>query len=310
MARAYLHARKHGSPPAWARKLENDQWLFESSYIQADAADNLKFVGVSEAAERVPTSRRTIQTWVDEGVLAVEDAAQREKGQPRRILRDPFLQALPDLRRRLDGQLHPLRRALEKLGLVGPDEPAGEWPEPEEVETRLIEMEDRRREAERKRRDAETAVSRARAEERASADAEQKLRETFDKQLRDLRRRLREAQGEHRAALKEWDAVVKEHRQVVDEEQRLRGVLARIQKEARQREAATVEAQLLAAVETRRQETAMEALARPIAERLLDQVFDGGMARTDAMAMFNQLAKQKGVSDDVRIRVRKQIFGK
>ena len=70
VARAYNYARDHdGQTPSWARKTSTGQWLFELGYIRADAADNLKYISVSEAARTLGATRRAVQNWVDDGVI-------------------------------------------------------------------------------------------------------------------------------------------------------------------------------------------------------------------------------------------------
>lgn len=103
VGRAYKRAQhQDGQPPPWARKLRNGRWLFDIEYIEADARRNLATIGISEAASLLGASRRTIQTWADEGILPLEGKAERERGDPRRILREAFMRTLPELGKRLE----------------------------------------------------------------------------------------------------------------------------------------------------------------------------------------------------------------
>ncbi len=102
VARAYLYLKETGESPAWAQKTAGGRWLFDRNYVEHDAVLNISTIGISEAAEHAGTSRRTIQTWVDEGILKTA-SGEREPGQCRHVDRQAFLKALPKLRARLDG---------------------------------------------------------------------------------------------------------------------------------------------------------------------------------------------------------------
>jgi excisionase family DNA binding protein len=101
VARAYNFEKAHGRLPEWARKIDGGKWLFAEAYISEDAALQIETMGISDAAALVGTSRRTIQTWVDEGLL--ETAGEnRQTGESRRVNRAALMRALPELKARLD----------------------------------------------------------------------------------------------------------------------------------------------------------------------------------------------------------------
>ncbi len=103
VARAYLEARdRGGETPAWARKQPNGQWLFDIEYIRNDAQVNLRTIGIGEAAAMLGATRRAVQTWVDQGVIAASGGADHTSGERRRILRTEFMRALPQLKKRLE----------------------------------------------------------------------------------------------------------------------------------------------------------------------------------------------------------------
>jgi hypothetical protein len=102
VARAYKYTQQNnGAFPAWARKLGNDQWLFNGDYIRADAKRNTETMSVHEAALMLGATRRAIQIWVDQGDIQVETGG-RGKGEERRIVRDAFVRELSRLRKRLE----------------------------------------------------------------------------------------------------------------------------------------------------------------------------------------------------------------
>ena len=101
VARAYNYEKTHGRLPAWARKVDGGKWLFAEAYISEDAALQIETVGISDAAALVGTSRRTIQTWVDEGRFELA-AENRQTGESRRVNRAALMRALPELKARLD----------------------------------------------------------------------------------------------------------------------------------------------------------------------------------------------------------------
>ncbi len=100
VARAYLLAKESGSEPTWARKDAKGHWLFDETYIRSDANENAETIGITEAARLVGTSRRTVQTWVDDGLIDSEREI-RHQGEVRKIPRGPFMAQLPELRRRV-----------------------------------------------------------------------------------------------------------------------------------------------------------------------------------------------------------------
>ena len=73
---------------------------------------------------------------------------------------------------------------------------------------------------------------------------------------------------------------------------------------------AAVEEQLRSAREVRLQEDKWEKLATEIAQRIMNDMFDGRFNRVEAMVLFSQTASAQGVPDEVRVRVRKGFWGK
>ena len=124
VARAYNFEKAHGRLPEWARKIDGGKWLFAEAYISEDAALQIETMGISDAAALVGTSRRTIQTWVDEGLL--ETAGEnRQTGESRRVNRAALMRAqkrradvLKDVRtaqRAADGQQGAITRSASRI---------------------------------------------------------------------------------------------------------------------------------------------------------------------------------------------------
>ena len=102
VGRAYRHEREqNGRLPEWAQKQDNGRWRFSRAYVEEDARVNLESVGTDEAARILGTTKRTVQTWVDDGIISSASDAARTKGEPRRILRDQFMRDVPRLQKRL-----------------------------------------------------------------------------------------------------------------------------------------------------------------------------------------------------------------
>ncbi|MFC1497892.1 helix-turn-helix domain-containing protein [Verrucomicrobiota bacterium] len=103
ITRAYRYVREHGGRyPQWAKKSERGHWLFDSTYIKEDAEENRLIVSISEAARILGASRRTIQNWADEGIIATVAGEGRRGEAARKILREQFMQTVPELRKRLE----------------------------------------------------------------------------------------------------------------------------------------------------------------------------------------------------------------
>ena len=103
VGRAYRYSQDNGGQlPEWARKQDNGRWQFHRAHIEADAGSNLKSLGIDEAAHLLGTTKRTVQTWCDEGIISAASTVPRAKGESRRIVRDQFMKELPSLRRRLE----------------------------------------------------------------------------------------------------------------------------------------------------------------------------------------------------------------
>jgi hypothetical protein len=264
--RAYLLARRQGRMPAWAAKTAGGQWLFSRAYIEADARENLQTLGVGEAAVLLGTTRRTVQNWIDEGVIEPLGDAEHEKGEFRRILREPFLRNLETFRRRLQTPSN-VGKMLRHGKAV-----------PDEVIQRL--------EAER------------------SARAEESRRPA--------------PQVEPETPIPGPDPAAAKRAAAAQIEDRLRAA-ARQQRAARERTApsaqvreaaAALEARLQAARQARRDEAAWEEKASRIAGRIMDAMLDDLFGRMTAALLFNRVAKDQHVPDDIRVRVRREFFGR
>lgn len=317
VARAYTHQRTHnGTPPPWARKLETGPWQFDNAYVRADAAENLTAVGISEAAKIVGATRRTIQTWVDEGFVAV--AESRRKGEPRRIQREPFMRNLPALKRR-----------LETAAVVGQKQKRGLAVDPDVVAR--LERERHRREAKAKAaddrqaakldhqlKDAETTRKQLAKEkeaakrtmqtlarkEREAASQERTIRRSLKRRLNTLRRESAEAIS---AQLRRARETVLKSRTAPVSSDREENAAAH----ARRAESArAVAAQLNTAKERKRREEVVRGQATEMAQRIADDIADGKLDRFDGAILFNEMADKHGVSDEIKIKITKQYFSK
>lgn len=89
--RAYLYKKKHKRLPYWARKNARESWEFLRKYIEEEIEEKRKFMDVHEVAEELSVSRRTVQNWVDAGLLAAKGAVSESGGRriiPRDIVKD------------------------------------------------------------------------------------------------------------------------------------------------------------------------------------------------------------------------------
>gem|GEM_PF-2991824 len=272
VARAYREARNHdGTPPPWAKKLGNGKWVFDTSYIHADASLNLETMGVDEAATLLGASRRAIQVWIDTGIITSAEA--REKGAQRLILRDRFLYDLPELKKRLQtpAAIGFKRNAASKriqmteetaaIAVAADTKAQAEQPEFEEAEP-IVSLRDELKQAK---------IQKAAAIESAL------------KQARD--------RNAARAKPDALSFLVQDHGKRAD--------MAR-----------AAEDRLTSAAEARRRETESAATAATMAERILADVEMGKMDRLDGLILFNDLARAKDIPDRIRIEVRKDFFGR
>ena len=108
LARAYLHQKKHGSLPEWAKKAEQHDpnlgvrtgdWIFDRGHIENDAAHNLHYISPKYITRELGVSRRTVQNWMDAGHMG-EVKKVGELGE-RRVLRSEFERARPQLEQRI-----------------------------------------------------------------------------------------------------------------------------------------------------------------------------------------------------------------
>jgi excisionase family DNA binding protein len=237
VARAYLHAKQHGGrTPSWARKQKNGRWLFDRGYIERDARERVEFVGVTEAAKLLGVTRPTIQGWVDEGVIATEEAGPRETGAPRRIPRDAFLRALPELRERLQTPAV-IGYRLKHGKPVDPgaaDRVAAE----REIRETLAEEQRLSRRLEKSREEMGGARTR-----RVSADVEtaREARRRASDQRRIAERASREAHREWKAAAREAERRAAQERGAVARETRLKDAARAERERAAQAERAARE---------------------------------------------------------------------
>ena len=268
VGRAYQYAKAHrGRSPEWATK-KKGHWLFRRSYIEADARANLKTIGVTEAAKLLGATRRAIQDWIDEGIIPIEE--EREKGEPRRIPREPFQQRFDELKKR-----------LETPAIVGYRLKHGHDVAPEVIEridaerekraaaTRRRErerLEETRREEERRRIDKLEARLRASEQAKSRADEEKQSAEQILQQKaraeeeaaareKELRRQLQAAEKATRAAERERRSA--EHKVHVEQEtaatERLLGrKFSRLVRAAKSRYTRTIEEQRRAAEAARK----------------------------------------------------------
>jgi len=363
VARAYNHAKTHrGKLPPWADKLPNGRWVFDRTYILADAKNNRLTIGVSEAARMVGATRRAVQTWIDEGIIETYEQTQRTRGEPRRILREPFERALPRLRKRLETAA--VVGYKKKHGIAVPDEVTRRVEAEREKKREAKQRQHRKKRKRQKDRDQERRKATLKAELSATQNAHRELEEKRQKAELDadlkrnveeqaiatekeLRRRLREAERAAKRATQERKAAVQAAARTAQEERRTaaseRGLaagLARLVQDARRRRAEAVEARLEAARDEHRKEAEKQARTTPskdsrekksksaaaaaakfesarlerhaisVAERIANDMFDDRINRHEAVVIFNEIAEREGIPDSVKVKVRKQYFGR
>ncbi len=332
VARAYRHAQEHGGQmPAWARKLDNGRWQFTADYIREDAATLGKTLSVVEAAKMVGVTRRTMQAWIDRDVVPILKAG-RQHGETRQILKEQFVRLMPNLMKRLEtpavigyrtkhGQPVPqqalerlaaektaresavvkrrARRRQEQLG------PAADLTA-EQIGARIESLSSLRTRTARESSLAAREASRTRAEE-------ERLRNVFARaqaELRAARRALRDASLARREAARNRDRKAAEERRVSAEEAGLKNAVQKTKREARQKEVAELEAQLRAARDAQKKEAAREQKVVSVAQKIADDMFDGKIARADALTIFNKAADALSTPQEMRDRVRKKILGR
>jgi excisionase family DNA binding protein len=381
VARAYAYQKKHGGElPDWAQKSSDGSWLFDEAYIVSCARENLDTIGISEAARVLGVTRRTIQTWVDSNVIPV---SEHRPGETRRILRAPFLEAIPALRRRLETA--PVVGYRIKHGL----------PVEEQVRQRIDDDRARRethREQSRTNRARRETRARLKARlEKKAADKEARLAlrmnrqlETAESRLNDIRKRKsaierevrqREEQEKleverarairidfearlaesarateklrtqkqraqqklerHAGQEAEAMATVEELRKAVSEQldqyrrQSAQAIASQL-REAREaaesgekpgtekgesshrvkRSAEAVASRLREAHDACVRTAALEAKAVELATGIVDDMPEGNMERIDGAILFNDIAEQRGIPSDIRIKVTRQFFSR
>lgn len=250
VARAYHHLQQHGEPPAWARKLPNGHWLFEETYIRADAAFNASTLGVSEAAHLLGVTRRAVQTWVDEGrIPSLRD--QRQKGEVRRIPRDEFLRLIPSLQVRVHSDAR--ASAAPAATATSPDELRlrleAEAAEQEQRLARHVDQELQELEATRARlaREREAVGRRLqeleRAEQRAR-DRAARLRSGYQERLDAARHQAQEADRQRAAAAREANRMAREQERLATRANQIQNRMVAQIDAWRRRSAAAIAAQL------------------------------------------------------------------
>lgn len=271
--RAYLYARDHnGTPPPWAMKSEVGHWLFDRSYVEADAAANLQTLSVSEAARTLGATRRAIQNWIDAG--DIKTLGEREPGEPRRIARDAFIGQLDDLRKRMETPAvvgHRLKHG-QPVSLETLERIAGEEAE-EEPETTIPP------------RVPGTVI----------------LPPGLDKKLAAARRSSAAALEARLSAAKE-DQMQRLREETDNSELTLPGSGGTGEK--------TNNLKLAAARELQRSRDAFNEYASEVAKRLLADIFDASITRIQGIKLFNRITEERGLPRSIRINVRKRFFGK
>ncbi len=271
--RAYLYAREHnGTPPPWAMKSEAGHWLFDRGYLEAEAADNLRTLSVSEAARMLGATRRAIQNWIDDG--DIETLGERGPGEPRRIVKSAFTETLDDLRKRMETPAvvgHRLKHgqpvSLEALERIAGEEAAQE----PETTTPL--------------RKPGTIVlppvfdEKLAAAKRTSAAA---LEARFSAAKEDQRRKLKDEVGDTKSSSPGDGRTGEKANQL----------------------------KMAAARELKRSREAFDEYASEVAKRLLADMFDVSITRIQAMKIFNRITEERGLPRSIRISVRKRFFGK
>jgi hypothetical protein len=128
VARAANHYKEHGEFPPWARKAEKrdpslgvrrGDWIFDSSHIESEASDNLKYVSPNEIKKALKISRRTALNLIDAGHFGEvkKVGAQGE----RRVLRSDFERTKPELVKRFSGAQLPSQARIKKRAGGSPD---------------------------------------------------------------------------------------------------------------------------------------------------------------------------------------------
>lgn len=187
--RAYQWTRKQGGAlPEWARKTADGSWLFQREYIRRDARINQNTLGVTEAARMLNTSRRTIQNWIDEGVLPADESPLTTAGKGRRILREEFFAMLPALRERL----HQETPSGDMKPNVAPLASAPVPPTPEPESSPAPDAATRKRRAaenleQRLRAARETKITQQAVEQTAHSIAQRLLNAVFDERFSRLK---------------------------------------------------------------------------------------------------------------------------
>lgn len=328
VARAYWHQRRHdGQLPDWARKGSDGQWLFAATYIRADALENARTIHVSDAARRLGATRRAVQTWVDEGIVA-SLAETRGEGEPRRIDRAAFERDFSRLRERL--RTAPPVAPREVPAVVPAVLPAAGGHAPAALKHELESLVRQRRQGE---REAEAARRRALTQTAAVARLEEECRrieaEAADR-MRALEAARQMAEGaalrvagqeralaevrQREAALEhEWRAAVRQPAAA-----RLRGA-APVAPEVsaggadharRTRSAASVAERFRKARDERAQVDRWQQEGARIAARIVADVDAGKLERVDGAILFNDVARRAGVPDTVRVALMRTHFKK
>ena len=388
VARAYQYQKAHdGTLPSWADKQANGRWLFDESYIRSDATRNRDTIGISEAATLVGATRRTIQTWIDDGVIAAEE---HHKGRPRTISRAKFIALLPSLKQRM--QTAPVVGYRTKHGLPVDNAIV------EQLEHARAEREEARREARQSERRKETSSRRelrlktrleTKAAEKASklaarlnrklgsieqslsdiqkkkqaaerdvaAQAERKrtsaksakaLKAEYKHKLAKAEKKGRKRDSEHQTCIRKVARLTAREAGLASDIEALRDALdaqlsayrrqsaqaiAAQLREAREehaeasravpppekpraaddrirKSAEAVSAQLNSARDEIVRETSQEKEARRIAAGITEDMPDDNVGRIDGAILFNELAEQRGISSDVRIKITRQFFSR
>ena len=252
VARAYLIQKENaGIAPPWARKQPNGHWLFDADYIQADARENRATLGITEAAKVLGATRRAIQTWVDDGVIqATHD--QREKGATRRILREEFLRAVPELKQRLTqrsgatpGEGRPAPTAESKLVQSLEERAAQEEDRLAASQKRRMELAARRRRRlGQERIEAGKRLRSVEREEQRAAQHEARLKASFDARLMEAEQAARVADRRRLAAARRAQRTTAREQAAAAQETHLRQTLAGQLADWRRKSAARIARQL------------------------------------------------------------------
>ncbi len=333
VARAYKTTQKTGTSPDWARKLDSGKWLFNRQHIETDARYNLEHINISDAAGLLGATRRTVQTWIDTGIII---ATNRPDGARRVIRRDVFQRQLPDLKKRLQtpavagrklkrGETLPPRveKALAKQKQESGDARKRRKREKQAAQRNAGRDAKERSQLEAQLRTATTAKMRAAAERQAALKetankaarekkaiaAEAKLVAAQQTRLKAARNAKLKAAGERRAAAAKATEKAAEERASAAMEARLRADLdARLHQE-RRLAAASVEEELKQARDHALEATTYEKISGEVAERIFNDMLDERINRADAVTLFDRIVAEKDIPDSIRIKIRKQYFG-